>query len=133
MPDSEAVMSKHVVHVKRVYEPPAADDGERVLVDRVWPRGVTKQAASLSLWMKDVAPSSELRKWFGHDPERWTEFRRRYRAELDANKEPVNQLRDMVRHGAVTLVYGAHDEAHNQAVVLAEYLGAHTSPQRVSG
>lgn len=118
-------MPKHAVHLKRVYDPPAPGDGARVLVDRVWPRGMTKQAAALTLWMKDVAPSSELRKWFGHDPERWTEFRRRYRAELDANKEAVSRLRDMTRHGVVTLLYGAHDTAHNQAVVLAEYLGAH--------
>jgi uncharacterized protein YeaO (DUF488 family) len=123
-------MSNHAVLLKRVYDPPAADDGARVLVDRVWPRGVTKQAAALTLWMKDIAPTAELRKWFGHDPERWTEFRHRYRAELDANKEAVDRLRDMTRHGTVTLLYGAHDSAHNQAVVLAEYLGAHAGRHR---
>jgi uncharacterized protein YeaO (DUF488 family) len=110
------------VAVKRVYEPPAKADGQRVLVDRIWPRGVRKKDAELTLWLKEIAPSDALRKWFGHDPERWAEFQERYRAELDANSETVTQLRGLLRAGKVTLLYGAHDEAHNNAVALAAYL-----------
>ncbi|TIT77673.1 MAG: DUF488 domain-containing protein [Mesorhizobium sp.] len=112
------------IAVKRVYEAPAKADGQRVLVDRIWPRGVAKEDAALALWLKDIAPSDELRKWFGHEPERWPEFRKRYWAELDANKEAVAELRDVLREGKVTLLYGAHDEAHNNAVALAGYLRA---------
>jgi uncharacterized protein YeaO (DUF488 family) len=108
--------------VKRIYEPPAPDDGQRVLVDRIWPRGVSKQDAALTLWLKDVAPSDELRKWFGHEPERWAEFQKQYGAELARNEGAVAQLRALLREGRVTLLYGAHDEAHNNAVALAEYL-----------
>jgi len=108
--------------VKRIYEPPAADDGQRVLVDRIWPRGVSKEHAALALWLKQIAPSEALRKWFGHEPERWAEFRKRYGAELDGNGEAVATLRDLLREGKVTLLYGAHDEVHNNAVALAEYL-----------
>lgn len=108
--------------VKRIYQPPAPDDGQRVLVDRIWPRGVSKEHAALALWLKDIAPSDELRKWFGHEPARWAEFRERYGAELDGNGEAVAQLRGLLRHGKVTLLYGAHDEAHNNAVALAGYL-----------
>jgi|SRR5205809_6837312 len=110
------------IAVKRVYEAPEKTDGQRVLVDRVWPRGIAKKDAALALWLKDVAPSSELRKWFGHDPERWAEFQKRYRAELDRNEGAVAQLRDLLREGKVTLLYGAHDAAHNNAVALAGYL-----------
>jgi uncharacterized protein YeaO (DUF488 family) len=109
--------------LKRAYEPAAATDGTRVLVDRLWPRGLDKQHAAIDEWMKDVAPSTELRKWFGHDPERWVEFRRRYEAEL-ADNPAVGPLRDLVREGPVTLVYGARDEAHNQALVLRDHLKA---------
>lgn len=112
------------VAVKRVYEAPAKADGQRVLVDRLWPRGVSKKDAELTLWLKEIAPSDELRKWFGHEPERWPEFQRRYRAELDANGDAVAELRDLLREGKVTLLYGAHDEAHNNAVALAGYLRA---------
>ncbi|TGP22818.1 MULTISPECIES: DUF488 domain-containing protein [unclassified Mesorhizobium] len=112
------------IAVKRVYEAPAKADGQRVLVDRIWPRGVAKEDAALALWLKDIAPTDELRKWFGHEPERWPEFRKRYWAELDANKEAVAELRDVLREGKVTLLYGAHDEAHNNAVALAGYLRA---------
>jgi uncharacterized protein YeaO (DUF488 family) len=108
--------------VKRVYDPPSGGDGQRVLVDRVWPRGLTKDKAELTLWLKEIAPSTELRKWFGHDPERWDEFRRRYRAELDGNDAAVAELRSLLKKGKVTLLYGAHDETHNNAVALAEYL-----------
>ena len=110
--------------VKRIYEPPAPDDGQRVLVDRIWPRGVSKEEAALALWLKEIAPSDELRKWFGHQAARWAEFQKRYRAELDGNGEAVAQLRGLLRHGKVTLLYGAHDEAHNNAVALAGYLRA---------
>ncbi|CDX59304.1 conserved hypothetical protein [Mesorhizobium plurifarium] len=110
------------VAVKRVYETPAKADGQRVLVDRLWPRGVSKKDAELTLWLKEIAPSDELRKWFGHEPERWPEFQKRYQAELDANGDAVAELRDLLREGKVTLLYGAHDEAHNNAVALAEYL-----------
>jgi len=114
------------IRVKRVYDPAAADDGARVLVDRLWPRGVTKAAATLTLWLKDIAPTSDLRKWFGHDPERWPEFRRRYHAELDKNRAAVERLNVLVAAGPVTLIYGAHDTAHNQAVALADYMRART-------
>lgn len=108
--------------VKRVYEPVAKTDGTRVLVDRLWPRGVTKQAAHVALWLKDVAPSPALRKWFGHDPARWNEFRRRYRDELKHNEAALAQLRKLGANGRVTLIFSAHDPVHNQARVLAEYL-----------
>ncbi|MER8461305.1 DUF488 domain-containing protein [Mesorhizobium sp. M1396] len=106
--------------VKRIYEPPAPDDGQRVLVDRIWPRGVSKEGAALALWLKDIAPSDDLRKWFGHEAERWAEFQERYRAELAGNGGAVGELLGLLRHGKVTLLYGAHDEAHNNAVALAE-------------
>lgn len=108
--------------VKRIYEPPAPCDGQRVLVDRIWPRGVSKEHAALALWLKEVAPSDALRNWFGHEPARWAEFRKRYGAELDGNEEAVAQLHGLLRNGKVTLLYGAHDEAHNNAVALAGYL-----------
>lgn len=110
------------IRIKRVYEAPDGDDGFRVLVDRVWPRGMTKDKAAIDLWLKDVAPSTELRKWFGHNPARWDEFRARYRAELEAQPTLVEQLRCRADKGALTLVYSAHDEKHNQAVVLKEML-----------
>lgn len=115
----------HEIAVKRIYEPPSPSDGQRVLVDRIWPRGLSKAHAALRLWLKDIAPSDELRKWFGHEPARWAEFRRRYGAELDRNEEAVRQLRALLRDGKVTLLYGAHDEVHNNAVALAEYLLRH--------
>ena len=112
------------IAVKRIYEAPGKADGQRVLVDRIWPRGVAKKDADLTLWLKEIAPSDALRKWFGHEPERWAEFQKRYRAELDVNKEAVEQLRSLLREGKVTLLYSAHDEAHNNAVALAGYLEA---------
>ncbi|MEJ2347106.1 MAG: DUF488 domain-containing protein [Gammaproteobacteria bacterium] len=108
--------------LKRVYDDVSPDDGYRVLVDGVWPRGVSKQAAALDAWMKDIAPSGELRKWFGHRAERWPEFKRRYFHELRYKEEPVRALRRRARGNRVTLVYGARDTEHNNAVVLAEYL-----------
>lgn len=110
------------IRLKRAYDPPAADDGVRILVDRLWPRGVRKPDAALDRWMKEVAPSAELRRWFGHDPARWEEFRRRYRAELHARGAEIAELRNLARHGRVTLVFSAHDATHNDAVVLREFL-----------
>ena len=110
------------LRIKRVYEPAAGDDGQRVLVDGIWPRGMTKQEAALDVWLKEVAPSSGLRKWFGHDPQRWQEFQQRYRAELAGNEPAVAQLLTLLKAGPVTLLYGARDVAHNQAVVLAGYI-----------
>jgi uncharacterized protein YeaO (DUF488 family) len=110
------------VAIKRVYEPAAAADGRRILVDRLWPRGLTKEKAAVDLWLKEVAPSAELRKWFGHDPQKWGEFQRRYRAELDSNEEAVQTLKQAIGKGPATLVYGAHDEQHNQAVALRDWL-----------
>lgn len=111
-----------MIHLKRAYDPPAPGDGRRFLVERLWPRGVKKEALELDAWLKDVAPSTELRKWYSHEVARWDEFRRRYRGELDANNEALAPLVDAARRGAVTLVYGAHDEQHNSAVVLRDYL-----------
>jgi uncharacterized protein YeaO (DUF488 family) len=110
------------VAVKRVYEAPAGEDGLRVLVDRVWPRGLSKEKARIDHWLKDVAPSTALRKWFGHDPERWADFRRRYRTELAKNPDALETLRSLIAGKRATLLYGARDETHNQAVVLAELL-----------
>ena len=110
------------VKMKRAYESPAADDGTRVLVDRLWPRGLKKTDAAIAHWAKELAPSTELRKWFGHDPARWEEFRRRYSEEIREHREEFEQLRDLARKGPVTLVYAAHDESHNDAVVLREIL-----------
>ena len=115
-------MASGPIGLKRAYQPAAPEDGQRVLVDRLWPRGVSKEEAAIDLWLKAIAPSTALRQWFGHDPVLWEEFQRRYRAELDANGEVVGQLRDVIRKGRTTLVYGAKDEAHNDAVVLADYM-----------
>ncbi len=111
-----------MIHLKRVYEPPAEADGRRILVERLWPRGLTKERAAVDVWLKDVAPSAELRTWFGHDPAKWAEFQRRYLAELRDNPEPVRELRRLVREGPVTLVYAARDEQRNGAVVLKAFL-----------
>jgi len=110
------------IATKRVYQPYAAEDGTRVLVDRLWPRGVSKVEAHLDLWLKDVAPSTLLREWFGHDPARWSEFQRRYRDELRQQSAAIAQLRELAARGPLTLIYSAHDTAHNQALVLANYL-----------
>ncbi|HET7306315.1 MAG TPA: DUF488 domain-containing protein [Gammaproteobacteria bacterium] len=110
------------IRIKRIYEAPDRDDGRRVLVDRVWPRGIKKEEAKLDDWLKDVAPSTPLRKWFGHDPDKWSEFRNRYRKELDAQAEAVGHLAGYARKGKLTLLYGARDEQHNQAVVLRDYI-----------
>jgi uncharacterized protein YeaO (DUF488 family) len=112
-----------MIRIKRVYEKPAKEDGWRVLVDRLWPRGMKKEAAHLDVWMKEVGPSDALRKWFGHKPEKWSEFQKKYRSELAKKKESVAELKKMAKeHGTVTLLFGAKDEEHNQAVVLADAL-----------
>ncbi|MFC0124965.1 DUF488 domain-containing protein [Bifidobacterium apri] len=111
------------VRIRRVYEDASADDGLRVLVDRLWPRGKSKQNAHIDMWLKDIAPSKALRSWFGHIPERFDEFASRYRRELDTNTEAVNRLRELIAgHPRVTLLYGAKDSEHNNAVVLRKYL-----------
>ena len=110
------------VKLKRAYEPPTADDGTRILIDRLWPRGITKERAAIDQWMKDISPSTELRKWFGHDPARWDEFRRRYSEEVHQHAKLLDQLRSLAREGPITLVYSAHDEKHNDAVELRELI-----------
>ncbi len=109
--------------LKRAYDAPASGDGFRVLVDRLWPRGVSKEDAALDRWMKEVAPSDNLRRWFDHDPEKWDEFRRRYRDELKGRDEEVAFLKEKSEEGTLTLVYAAKDTEHNNAVVLKDYLG----------
>jgi uncharacterized protein YeaO (DUF488 family) len=111
------------VRTKRVYEPASASDGYRVLVDRVWPRGISKDDAAVDQWARELAPSTELRKWFGHKPERFEEFRRRYRDELKSYEDEVKALRARARRETVTLLFGARDTEHNNAVVLAEVVG----------
>ena len=125
-----------MIRIKRTYEPPASGDGRRILVERLWPRGMKKEALAADAWMKDVAPSTELRKWFDHRVKRWAEFRRRYRHELNANPEGWKPLLDASGRGTVSLLYSARDTRHNGAVVLAGYLaermagGRHASRPR---
>lgn len=122
---------KHVrIGISRAYDPPGGGEGARYLVDRVWPRGVTKDALGIEQWLRDVAPSTELRRWFGHDPERWEAFVERYHAELDANPTAWEPLLEAASRGAITLVYGARDPEHNQAVVLRDYLKSKLSHRR---
>jgi uncharacterized protein YeaO (DUF488 family) len=113
------------IRTKRAYDPIEPDDGARVLVDRVWPRGMTKEAAALTLWLKEVAPSAMLRQWFGHEPERWEEFCRRYHAELDVNGAAIERLNETAAHGRLTMLFAARDRERNNAVALANYLRAH--------
>jgi uncharacterized protein YeaO (DUF488 family) len=117
------------VRLKRAYEPAEAADGARILVDRLWPRGVSKERAALDQWMKEISPSTTLRKWFGHDPHRWVEFCRRYNDELHQNTELLKQIRSLARKGPVTLVYSAHDEVHNDAIVLRDVILDRPIPQ----
>ncbi len=116
-----AIPATHL-KLKRAYAPAEPSDGKRILVDRLWPRGVSKEEAALDDWMKDIAPSTELREWFGHDPSRWAEFQRRYKAELRQHGDELAQLRALARTHVVTLVYAARDEVHNDAVVLRDVL-----------
>lgn len=110
------------IRVKRIYEQPAPEDGYRLLVDRLWPRGMSKQNVSIDAWMKEIGPSSQLRRWYGHEAERWPEFKRRYAAELDGCPDLVADVVQLARAGTVTLLFSARDEKRNQAVALAEYL-----------
>lgn len=110
------------VRIKRIYEPVEGEDGRRILVDRLWPRGVSKKEAGVDLWLKEIAPSSGLRRWFGHDPAKWSEFRRRYRDELEKNTEAVDELRKQIGKSPATLLYGAKDAEHNHAVVLRDFI-----------
>ena len=111
-----------IVQIKRVYEKPNEADGQRILIDRLWPRGLTKEKAKIDLWLKEIAPSTELRQWFGHDPAKWKEFQKRYKDELTNNSSSMSSLVEQLKKRKVTLVYGAKDEEHNDAVVLKEYL-----------
>lgn len=111
-----------MIRLKRAHEPATVNDGRRILVERLWPRGVSKEKVNLDLWLKEVAPSAELRTWFGHDPAKWSEFQRRYRAELRRRPQEVAELTKLVREGPVTFVYGSRDEKHNAAIVLKDYL-----------
>ena len=111
-----------MVNVRRVYEPPSRKDGTRILVERLWPRGLSKERAAIDLWMKEVAPSAELRTWFGHDPSKWDEFRKRYWAELERNPEAVALLKQQIKKTTVTFVYAARDAEHNSAAALKQFL-----------
>lgn len=110
------------INIKRAYEAPDPSDGFRILVDRLWPRGVSKESARIDLWLKEIAPSNELRKWYSHDPAKWDEFRKRYFQELNNNPESVEQIRKYVGHGMLTLVYSSKEQELNNAVALKEYL-----------
>jgi uncharacterized protein YeaO (DUF488 family) len=114
-----------MIYLKRAYEEASPEDGHRVLVDRLWPRGVKKTDLALDGWLKEIAPSDKLRRWFSHDTSKWDEFRRRYFAELDSRPEVWQEIRDAARNRHVTLVYGARDAEHNNAVALKAYLDAH--------
>lgn len=108
-----------MIKLKRIYEKPEKSDGYRILVDRLWPRGVSKEKAALDLWLKDIAPSNELRKWFGHDSKKWSAFQKKYRAEIMTNRDAFNRLREIVKKKRnITLLYAAKDEEHNEAVVI---------------
>lgn len=114
--------TKMKLYIKRVYENPSKEDGTRILVDRLWPRGLTKEKAAVDLWLKEISPSTELRKWFGHDPKKWKEFIKRYTLELKQHEEQVAVLKGYLKKGVVTMVYAAKDEEHNEALVLKDWL-----------
>ena len=115
------------IRLKRAYASPGARDGTRILIDRLWPRGIRKANAAIDLWAKDIAPSTALRRWFGHDPARWQEFRRRYTEEIHRHRDRLDELRALARRGPITLVFAAHDEIHNDAVVLRDILLGRTA------
>lgn len=119
-----------MIQIKRVYDPPAKGDGERFLVDRLWPRGMKKEALHMVAWCKNTAPSAELRRWFGHDPAKWKEFQRRYQAELADDRAAWQPLLDAAKQGNITLLYSAHDTEHNNAVVLKSYLEERATEKR---
>jgi uncharacterized protein YeaO (DUF488 family) len=125
-PFGAMVMIKKIVaanvRLKRAYNAPSRSDGTRILIDRLWPRGVKKTTAAIDMWVKDIAPSTALRKWFGHDPARWQQFRRRYSDEIHRQRDRLEELRALAERGRITLVFAAHDEAHNDAVVLRDIL-----------
>ncbi len=125
-----------MLQLRRAYEPKASSDGRRILVDRLWPRGVSRKQLAIDDWMKALAPSSDLRRWFAHDPKKWPEFQRRYKRELRTHSELVGRLASLARRGRVTLVFGARDERHNDAVVLAavvrRLMARTTAPQRAA-
>ena len=127
-------MSKRIaagnIKLKRAYDSAGPGDGTRILIDRLWPRGVRKADAAIDIWAKDIAPSTALRKWFGHDPARWHEFRRRYSEEIHRHRDRVRELRSLARRERITLVFSAHDEAHNDAVVLRKILLGRSIPMR---
>ena len=110
------------IHLKRAYEKPERADGTRILVDRLWPRGLTKEKASIDIWLKDLAPSAGLRKWFGHDPKKWRGFRSRYRAELKQRGDQLRLIKRKAGEGPITLIYGARDQEHNEAIILKQLL-----------
>ena len=110
------------IDLKRAYDPPAKSDGRRILVDRVWPRGIARHDLQIDAWLKDLAPSTKLRKWFGHDPTKWDEFKERYALELEQRSEPLGELVEKARGGHVTLIFSAKDTQHNNAVALREHL-----------
>ncbi len=114
------------IKIKRAYDSPSDDDGYRILVDRLWPRGISKEKAKVDFWPKELAPSTELRRWYGHDPEKWSEFKSRYFAELDGNPELVNELLEYVRKGTVTFIYSSKEQRLNNAVALKEYVESST-------
>jgi uncharacterized protein YeaO (DUF488 family) len=119
-----------MIRLKRVYEPPSQEDGLRVLVDRLWPRALKREAAKIDVWLKDIAPGTALRQWFGHDPERWSEFQRRYRGELAHRPEALAALRALIKaNKRVTLLFAAKDSDHNNAVALKNFLGRQTAPR----
>ncbi len=115
-------ISANRIKIKRVYERRSPEDGTRILIDRLWPRGLKKEKAAIDHWFKEISPSTELRQWFAHDPARWNEFKRRYAAELKSHTEQLEEIRKLARHGPITLLYAARDEAHNDAVVLRDML-----------
>jgi len=115
------------VTIKRVYEEPSESDGTRILVDRLWPRGLTKEKAKVDVWLKDIAPSTELRKWFNHEPSKWPGFKKRYQEEISSNIEVLNILKKHLASGKATIVYGAKDEEHNDAVVIKQYIDKNIS------
>ena len=121
-----------MINLKRVYESRGKNDGKKFLVERLWPRGVKKTALADARWLKDVAPSTELRQWFGHDPKKWAEFQRRYQAELKEHEEAHEPILSAARHGTVTLLYSSHDTEHNNAVVLREYMEGKLGANRES-
>jgi uncharacterized protein YeaO (DUF488 family) len=127
-------MSRRIVaeniRLKRAYDSASSGDGARILIDRLWPRGVRKSDAAIDVWAKDIAPSTALRRWFGHDPARWHEFRRRYSEEIHRRRNRLDELRTLAQKGRITLVFAARDEAHNDAVVLREILLGRSTPRR---